>query len=574
MTSTETPRDGNLEVFPYRQNLDRAIGILQSCKDLWRDTPLIERIQLLKKVLLGFGNVASEWVRLSCEAKGISADAPVSGEEWLGGPYSIQRHLRLLINSLIELEKHGVPRFPGKPHKDQRGQWRVPVFPTDIYDQLFFRGTKAEIWLDKDANAQDMAANVAHAYQDKSKGGKISLVLSAGNVSSIGPLDAVHKLFVEKNVVLIKTHPVNQYLKPLLEKAFEALISRGFLQIVEGEAAEGSYLCHHPAVADIHITGSDRTHDAIVFGDQVETRKANRNPLLTKPITSELGNVSPVIVVPGPWTEAELAFQAQNLASSLANNAGFNCNATRVILTQHSWAQRPALLEGIRNTFQQIPTRQGYYPGAAQRHQSFLDSHPDMEMIGSQENGRLPWTMITGLDPQQSQDICFQTEAFCSVFAEAPFEADSPLQFLEKAVDFANNTLWGTLNVTLLVHPKSLGDATFKAAFEKAITELRFGTVSINHWAAVGFAMGSTSWGAYPCHDLYDIRSGLGVVHNTYLLEHVEKTVIRGPFKPWPKPAWFVTHHKSHEIGRKLTEFETKPKISRLPGIFWSALRG
>ena len=65
-----------------------------------------------------------------------------------------------------------------------------------------------------------------------------------------------------------------------------------------------------------------------------ETRKAPQNdPVLKKSITSELGNVSPVMIVPGDYTEEELWFQARNVATMVVNNASFNCNAAKMLVT-------------------------------------------------------------------------------------------------------------------------------------------------------------------------------------------------------------------------------------------------
>ena len=167
MAEQENIREEQVNILPDRQKMDRAIGILQASKDLWRGTPLVERIQLLEKVIRGFSRVSEAWVRLSCEAKGIAFDEPVAGEEWLAGPYTIMRHLRLLKTSLQDLEKRQAPQFPAKPKKGSKGTWQVPVFPTDIYDSLFFRGTRAEIWLTDEANSEDVHANTAHAYRRK-----------------------------------------------------------------------------------------------------------------------------------------------------------------------------------------------------------------------------------------------------------------------------------------------------------------------------------------------------------------------------------------------------------------------
>jgi hypothetical protein len=57
----------------------------------------------------------------------------------------------------------------------------------------------------------------------------------------------------------------------------------------------------------VHITGSDRTHDRIVWGppgaERESRRMAEDEPLLKKPISSELGCVTPVVMVPGPYTD-------------------------------------------------------------------------------------------------------------------------------------------------------------------------------------------------------------------------------------------------------------------------------
>lgn len=48
--------------------------------------------------------------------------------------------------------------------------------------------------------------------------GKLALVLGAGNVASIAPLDVLHKLFIENQVCLLKLNPVNDYLHDLLAR--------------------------------------------------------------------------------------------------------------------------------------------------------------------------------------------------------------------------------------------------------------------------------------------------------------------------------------------------------------------
>jgi acyl-CoA reductase-like NAD-dependent aldehyde dehydrogenase len=301
---------------------------------------------------------------------------------------------------------------------------------------------------------------------------------------------------------------------------------------------------------------------------------ANRSPINRKPISSELGNVSPVIVVPGPWSDADVQFHGANLASMLTNNAGFNCNATRVIIQHRGWSQRGALLDAVRGVFSSTPARRAYYPGAGDRYRSFLAAHPGAEQIGRAGEGELPWMLVANLDPTRTDDICFTTEAFCSVTSEVALDGASVAEYVGRAVAFANETLWGSLNAGIIVHPKSLADPEVARAVDRAVADLRAGSVVVNHWPAISYAIVCTPWGAFPGHDVYDIRSGSGVVHNTYLFDKAEKSVIRGPFRAFPKPPWFVTNRNAHGVGERMTRFEAGPSLAKLPGVVWAAIRG
>jgi hypothetical protein len=108
----------------------------------------------------------------------------------------------------------------------------------------------------------------------------------------------------------------------------------------------------------------------------------------------------------------------------------------------------------------------------------------------------------------------------------------------------------------------------------RAEGELRYGTVSINHWAAVGYALAATPWGSYPGNPPEDIQSGVGWVHNAYLFDRPQKSVVRSPFRAWPKPPWFLSHRSAGDLAEVLTAFEGSHSPARLPRLFWHALRG
>lgn len=555
--------------------LETATAELQAGKQAWAEKGPGQKGAIIDELLALLPQIAPEWVAATCAAKGLTLGTPLEGEEWLTGPYITARNLRLLRRSLLEIARDGTPRLPGRPHLNSAGRVVAPVFPTDLYDRLLFPFYRAEVWMQPEVKLENLPETMAVAYKRPAGPGKICLVLGAGNVSSIPPTDAFYRLFVENQVVLLKMNPVNDYLGPIFERALAPLIGRDALRIVYGGPQEGSLLCHHPAVDEIHITGSDKTHDAIVFGSGPEgaARKARSELLLNKPVTSELGNVSPVIVVPGTWTKGDLQRQAVNLASMLVNNAGFNCNATRVIVTWKHWPQRESLLSELRNVLSKIPSRRAYYPGAGDRFERFLSAHPEAEQFGARDDQQLPWMLIPGVDAASRDDICFTTEAFCSVMSETALDAATPAAFVDTAVNIANDVLWGSLSASLLVSHRSMRDKELGLAVERAIAGLKVGTIGINHWAGVSYALGSTTWGAFPGSEIANIQSGRGVVHNTYMFSQAEKSVLWGPFRPLPKPPWWATHRNPHRIGPRLVSFECRPSWLKLPGIFWWALR-
>src|SRR5262249_22736280 len=128
---------------------------------------------------------------------------------------------------------------------------------------------------------------------------------------------------------------------------------------------------------------------------------------------------------------------------------------------------------------------------------------------------------------------------------------------------------------TVLVHPDSLKDRAVAEAVERAIANLRYGTVSLNYWAAGGFCLGTTTWGAFPGHRLGDIQSGIGVVHNSLMFSRPQKSVIRCSFRVVPTPPWFATRDRAgRAVFRRMTYLEQAPSMAKIPALAIAALRG
>jgi len=528
------------------------------------------RRQLVEQCVAGVAQHAREWVELSCEAKGIPTSSHARAEEVMAGPLVVLRHLHLIRQTLVDVEQWGHPRLPVAAYRTGN-QLRVPVFPTaNLYDSLIFRPIRAVTWMQSGVEPDNLfGGNVQRLSGAAKISPRINLVLGAGNVSSIPITDALTKLIQESQSVLLKMNPVNDYLGPIFENALAPLMAEDTLRIVYGDGAVGGQLVAQPAVTDIHITGSDKTHDAIVWGrdsDEQSRRKIANEPLLTKPITSELGNVSPWIVVPGQYTRRQLYFQAENIVASIANNASFNCVATKMLITCRDWPRREALLDQIESILSTIPARAAFYPGAGERFARFTNS-----ALIDGDTGTLPWSLLRDVTPAGMPHL-FAEESFTCVCGETALNASNECEFLDRAVDFANERLWGTLSAGMTV-TSSLQNSQ-SAELDEAISKLRYGTIGVNQWPGVAFALMSTPWGGFPSKDPRDVQSGAGTVHNTYLLDRPEKTVLSSPLTISPKPMWFSTHRRPEALAWRMVELYSKPAAWKIVPVIANALRG
>ncbi len=546
--------------------VDAAIARLSDNKERWVKTGIPERIRLLKRMMKALREIADSWATATNRKRALPNNEAAGAEPWLTEIVPTMRNVRLLLHAL---EAGGQPKLP-KVWSREGGQQVAKVFPADSFDVALFTGITGEIWMEP-----GQPATQGEIYRAKDRGefgeGGIGLVLGAGNVGSILPTDALYKLFVEDEVVIIKTNPVNDYLGPSWEAMLKPLIDEGFAAIVHGGAEVGIHLCNHDDVGTIHITGSDRTYDAIVWGvgDDVEERKAANNPRNPRPVSAELGCVTPVFVVPGDWSESDIRYHARGIASMVTNNASFNCVAAKALVTATGWKQRDAFLAAFREELAAVPARKAYYPGAEDRYQAFLDSYPNAEKLGDDAEGVVPWTIIPDVKPTRDEyALC--NEAFCGVIADVTIDAANASEFLDKIVTFGNDVIWGTLSCTLIIDGKT--EKRLKSQFERTIAELRYGGVAINVFSGFIFAMATPTWGAYPGHSTADIRSGAGVVHNAYLLDHPQRSIVRAPFRIRPTPVWFEGHPQALAIGKLILDLEMKRSWFKVPKVAALAL--
>jgi hypothetical protein len=120
-----------------------------------------------------------------------------------------------------------------------------------------------------------------------------------------------------------------------------------------------------------------------------------------------------------------LWFQARNVATMVVNNASFNCNAAKMLITSRAWPQRGRFLDMIGKALGEVVPRRAYYPGAKERYAELIGDRSGVMKIGTAGPDELPWALITGVDATSS-DPLFQNEPFCGVISRRISTSPTP----------------------------------------------------------------------------------------------------------------------------------------------------
>ena len=568
---------------PVAVALDSDIAALRDGLPTWTHLTLEQRARLLERVRASVVACAQEWAEQAALIKGLDGRHPLRGEEWLSGPYAVIVAVDAYVRSLTALSAGRSPIDGLTLGSAPGGRVTVPAFPATGADAILLSGFTAEVWLRPGVAAGDAYATAGLAQKSPSVGGGVGLVLGAGNVTAIPVLDVLYELLSANRVAILKLNPTMDALAPVFRRALAPLIAAGFVRIVTGDGAVGAALTAHPDIDHVHITGSAATFDAIVWGtgEEASRRRKGADPAMTKPITAELGGVSPVIVVPGEWTAADLRFQAEHVATMRLQNAGHNCIAGQVVVVSRDWKQRGAFLSELRAAYLRAPHRPTWYPHAPERVAQVGAEFPVAETY---DGGGERVLMVLAAD--QDASALETTEYFAPILGVIDVPGTGQ-EFLDAAVAYANERLTGTLGANLLIDPstrKALG-----AGFDNAIADLRYGAIAINAWTGFNFLLANGTWGAFPGGTLEDVGSGIGIVHNALLLDGVERTVVQGPFRPFPrsvahvrdpaertvlpKPPWFVTARTGAEVSEGFTRYQMTGNVAGLARTLALALR-
>ncbi len=563
------------------KEIDTALTQLRAGASAWAHIAPEQVIELLEAMLPKIAEQAPQMVDAANWAKGIDVGKSWAAEEWFTSPWAMAQAVKAYLISFRRIAAGKSPVTATMAQGRSDGRVTVDVFPSTLEEKVLFSGFSAEVWMPIGMTIEQVRDRAASRWRGEAFKPAVALVLGAGNVASIVFLDVLYRLLSERNVVIVKMNPVNDYLGPYLSEIFADFISRDFVRLVYGQAEIGKQLVDHEQVDEIHLTGSAHTHDLIVWGPLSEQshRKQANNPVTTKPVTSELGGVSPFVIVPGQWHGADLRYQAEHLLTSKMANAGHNCIASQVLVMSESWPQAEAFLATVRAVASEVGPREAYYPQSQQRLFE-LAARGETQPIGA----GACHVLDLGVDPSGQSDTLLSEEIFATGLAVVRLSATNTSDFMSAATRFANNELPGTLGATIIIDPVTEKDHRLDLA--KMLTEMAYGNIGLNIWSAMSFLLAYTPWGAYPSHTLSEIGSGIGTVHNSYLLDDPEKVVVRGPFRPFPrslaggeqalapKLPFFVTHRHGWQAGVALVKQATRPSAANFSQSVLAALKG
>lgn len=480
----------------------------------------------------------------SGERFATAATAMLLAEEAATGPMATLRLLLITARALDDVARRGVPRPALAPRvlpaagPDGTGFVAVGLLPVPgLHDPAIFHGVTATARCVNPGGVEAFMRSWREEAADRPRAGGVTLVLGAGNVTGLAAADCISQVFEHGRAVLLKLHPLHEPLRSVMREALRPLVEAGLLEVVSGGVETARSGIAAPAVTHVHLTGGRNAFDALVWGGG--DAAAGATPVLDKPISCELGNVTPWIVVPGRYTPRQLRFQADTVAASIANNTSYNCIATKCLVTCRSWSQREDFLGIVAARLACLPARPAWYPGSTAAWEAASGR-------AAPGDGTLPWVFRTGVD-RTREPHWLEREWFAPIAVETPLEADGIDAFCGVARSFTRG-LPGTLAASVTV-PEALS-AQERQRVEQLVDHLAYGVVAVNSWSAFAYALGNVPWGGYPGGTLADPGSGIGRVHDPMLLPLVHNSVLRAPLQSRLTPPWFPWHSQGPRLAR------------------------
>ena len=560
--------------------LSSRLGQLAAGALRFAATDARQRAELARRTALATVAVAGPWAEAAVAIKrGPPGAGPSLAEELATGPMVTARLCLLTARAQLDLATLGLPRAASKPrilHAGRRSVGGTPpalvgldLLPArgplgSLHDGMIHRGFTATVRCHDPGGLANFEQAWRREVEERPRAGGVAVVLGAGNVTGLSAADVLSQIFEHGRGVFLKLHPLHAPLRPHLESALGPLVEAGLVVIAEGGADVAQAAIAAPETTHVHVTGGEATYRAIVWG-AADPADRTASPRLSKPITCELGNVTPWFILPGRYSRAALAYQADLVAASIANNTSFNCIATKVIVTCESWPQRADFLALVERRLAFLPARPGWYPGAGRDWEAATGR-------AAPADGTLPWSLFTGVDVATDSRLVSR-EWFVPVVAEVPLDANTLADYCGRALAFAHR-LPGSLAASVTI-PTGLSSVDARHA-DDLVDHLAFGAVAVNTWSALAYALGNVPWGGFPGGTLASPKSGIGFVHDPLLLPLVHNSVIRAPLAAAIRPPWFPWHRSGARLARGVVDLYGQcaagksglgPMLAMLPSV-------
>ena len=315
-------------------------------------------------------------------------------------------------------------------------------------------------------------------------------------------------------------------------------------------------------------------------------------------MTSELGCVTPWIMVPTEYTRKQLEHHAEILMSGVYSNASCNCLSPKVVVMDENWTQKDEFIQCLKDEWQSAVLPVAYYPGSRQRWTAYKEKYPSAvewdsntgkgckerqlappmmnAANGEKEAALLPLLCVdleVDLKSKEGQqavktEYAFQQEPFCPVLTFATVKnTTNLLEFMETAVTLCNDYIYGSLSCSISV-PTSL---EHNVSVETAIANLKYGSIGVNVYTGFCYQFG---WGGHASKECLEcIESGLGRINNYLFVPHLEKAVVRAPFVWGTHPKYNPDFVQAKKELDAVAAFTMKPGVVTLVQLLSATIK-
>jgi aldehyde dehydrogenase (NAD(P)+) len=183
-----------------KKSLDEIIATLAGNEKSFAAMSVADRADLLGRVHTSVADAAEEWVDAASGIKGLDADPRYVGEEWLSGPYAVLAAVAMLRQALTAISAGRSPLATKKFGRAPGNRVTVHVLPSTAQESILFNGFRTEVWMPPGVSEATAKASAGLGELDPTKTEGVGLVLGAGNVTSIPPLDVFYELFANNRI--------------------------------------------------------------------------------------------------------------------------------------------------------------------------------------------------------------------------------------------------------------------------------------------------------------------------------------------------------------------------------------